>query len=355
MKAVKIIFIIYTFFPLSLFCQIGGKNTFEFIELPNSARVASLGGNVISVFDDDLNLVFHNPSLLTSEMNNQMVLNYINYFTDINFGYLSYSRTFEKYGSFAGGIHFINYGKFTEADQNGTITGTFSAAEYEFNLMHSREINDKLSYGGNLKFVYSSLENFFASGLMLDAGITYHSEKEFNAALVLKNFGFMLKPYVKGNTEPLPFDIQAGVSKKMQHAPFRILITAQNLTRWNMRYDNPTETDETIIEEDTIPIKTIEKIGNWSDEAMRHLIFGIEFLPVKNFFVRFGYNYQRRSELQISTRSRLVGFSTGIGIRISKLHFSYGLASYHLAGSTHHFSLSTNIADFYKRQDVTNE
>ena len=57
---------------------------------------------------------------------------------------------------------------------------------------------------------------------------------------------------------------------------------------------------------------------------MRHLIFGIEFIPLDNFYLRAGYNYQRRQELKISNRTAMVGFSWGFGIRISKFHLSYG-------------------------------
>ena len=68
-----------------LFAQSGGDNTYDFLNLTNSARVVSLGGQQISLYGDDLNIVYHNPSLLNSSMNNHLVMNYINYFSDISF------------------------------------------------------------------------------------------------------------------------------------------------------------------------------------------------------------------------------------------------------------------------------
>jgi hypothetical protein len=64
----------------SVFAQSGGDNIYDFLNITNSARVASLGGQHISHPDSDLNFVYHNPSLLTSEMGNSLVLNYISYF-----------------------------------------------------------------------------------------------------------------------------------------------------------------------------------------------------------------------------------------------------------------------------------
>ena len=40
------------------------------------------------------------------------------------------------------------------------------------------------------------------------------------------------------------------------------------------------------------------------------------------------------------------GFSWGFGIRISKFHLNYGRASYHLAGASNHFSITTDLSSF---------
>jgi hypothetical protein len=131
--------------------QLGGNSTYAFLNLTNSARVASLGGKVVSLWDDDLNLPFHNPALLHEGMSNSLVMNYVNYFSDINYGYVSYARSYDNVGNFALGLHYINYGKFIAADNVGNITGEFKAAEYAFNMFYSRAIDDNFSIGVNLK------------------------------------------------------------------------------------------------------------------------------------------------------------------------------------------------------------
>lgn len=340
--------ILYLFVNLTANSQIGGRSTYQFLDLPNAARVASLGGNVIAIQDNDLNLVFHNPSLLNREMSDNLVINYINYFSDVNFGYVSYAKHLEKYGTFAAGLHYINYGKFDEADYTGQIIGEFTAADYSLNLMYSLPLDTNFTIGGNLKTIYSSYYQYFSSGVALDAGITYNNYRNLTAALVIKNLGSQIKPYREGNYEPMPFDIQLGVSKRLGHAPFRFSVLAQNLTNFKMRYELPqSENDITQFDNDTI-VKE-RKFVKAADELGRHFIFGAEFIPIENFFVRFGYNYQRRKEMQLTTRAKLTGFSFGLGLRVSKFHISYGLATYHLAGASHHFSLSTDLSKFYKK------
>ena len=298
--------------------QLGGSHTYAFLNLTHSARVAALGGKAVAIPDDDLNLSFHNPSALHEGMANHLVLNYVNYFSDINFGYVSYARHYEGIGSFAAGLNYINYGKFTGADEVGNITGEFRAAEYSLNLIYSRALDSLFRVGVNLKPVYSVLESYTSLGLLTDIAVTYTNRDQlFSAGLVLRNAGFQLKPYHEGHREPVPFEILLGLSQKLRHAPFRFSLVAHNLQKPVMDYDNPLEdaTDYDPITGDPIPVNKWERFG---DNLMRHLIFGVEFIPLENFYIRAGYNYQRRQELKISSRIAMVGFSYGFGVNISK-------------------------------------
>ncbi|HEX3009536.1 MAG TPA: hypothetical protein VHO90_18170, partial [Bacteroidales bacterium] len=61
------------------------------------------------------------------------------------------------------------------------------------------------------------------------------------------------------------------------------------------------------------------------------------------FYVRAGYNYQRRKEMTIASKTGMVGFSFGFGIKISRFNIEYGRAAYHLAGASNHFSIGLNL------------
>jgi hypothetical protein len=91
-------FVIPLFFMLvfqPLLAQTGGGSTYRFLDLTNSARAAALGGDVVSLRDDDINLVFHNPALLSPGMHGNLSLNYVNYFAGVNYGYASYAHAVE--------------------------------------------------------------------------------------------------------------------------------------------------------------------------------------------------------------------------------------------------------------------
>jgi hypothetical protein len=347
----KLLLFFVTLTSVSATAQMGGNNTYEFLNLPVSARVTALGGNLISVKDNDLNVALINPSLLSDSMDNNMALSYINYFADVNYGYAAYAKSFKKVGVFSAGIHYLDYGKFTRADEVGNIIGEFAAKEMSFNLAYARSILDSnFTVGATLKTIYSHLETYTSSGTAVDVGATYFNpHTNFGFAAVIKNMGKQWKPYVKGNREKLPFEIQIGISKKPKHVPFRFSVIYENLEKWDMTYEdpaNPTLTSDPITGD---PIKQ-NKYKIFGDKLMRHIVVGGEFIITKNFFLRGGFNYQRRKELKIPEKRGMDGFSFGFGFRVYKFHLSYGRAVYHTAGASNNFSISFDINSFYSKK-----
>lgn len=336
-----IIFFILTAFT-NTYAQIGGRQTYAFLNLTNSPRIASLGGKNVSIPDTlDLSLPFHNPSLLSSGMHHRAVLNYVNYFADVNYGYFSIAGKYKEYQNIAFGIHYMNYGRFIETNTSGIKTGTFSAADYAFNLYYSRKIDSLWSIGINIKPIISVYEVYTSIGLVCDVGVNYyHPAKLLSAGLVLRNIGSQLKPYYEGNYEPVPFEIIAGITQKLRYAPFSFSLTAHQLQKPDLTYTVEQKEEGTDQTSTDMEKSKIDKLG---DQFMRHVILGVEFNPVKNFFIRAGYNYQRRKEMAITSKTGMVGFSFGLGIKIARFNIEYGRASYHLAGASNHFSIGVDL------------
>jgi hypothetical protein len=333
--------LIFSTLFVSGFSQTGGDNVYEFLNLTHSAYISSIGGSNVSVFGNDLNMAYHNPGLLDSSMDKSFVLNYVNYFAGINYGMAMYSRSFEGIGNFGTGITYLNYGAFTEADESGNITGNFTASEYSFSLLYSRNIDTLFNIGANLKPVLSHLEMYSSFGLALDIGASYHSRNSlFSAGLALRNIGLQLTSYAGEDKQPLPFELQAGVSQRLAHAPFRFSLTLRHLEKFDLthQYIEPVSTGE--------PETSDSEFG---ENMLRHMIFGIELIPHKNFYISGGYNYQRRSELKIDQKVSTVGLSWGFGIRTSFIDVEFGRATYHLAGSSNHISLILRPEMIYKR------
>lgn len=348
----RLLFILLVLFTTinTLQAQIGGNNTYEFLNLPISARVTALGGNLISTKDNDLNVALVNPALLTDTMSDNVTLSYINYIGDINYGYVAYAKNIKKLGTFSAGVHYLNYGKFTRADEVGAIEGTFGAYDMSVNLAYARSVLDSnLSIGATLKTIYSYMDVYSSLGSAVDLGAVYSRPKKgFALAAVIKNIGYQWKPYTVGNREKLPFEVQIGFTKKPEHVPFRFSVVYENLEKWDLTYQDPANPVVTV---DPLTGETIKqnKTKIFGDKLMRHIVVGGEFMLTKSFFLRAGYNYQRRQELKIPERRGATGFSFGFGFKIYKFNLSYGRAMYHLAGATNNFSVSFDINNFYSR------
>lgn len=338
--------------PVAASAQIGGSAAFASLDLPLSARIASMGGKLVAVNDNDINLAFWNPALLNKDMSNQLALSYVDYLTDIKYGYAGYSyHVSPKVGTFAAFVTHIDYGTFKETDNTGQVLGDFTASENVFNVGYSRPLDSLFSIGGTVKYIASNLYVYKATGIAMDlAANFYKPSKNFAASVVLRNSGRMLRTYV-GHKEKLPFEVVAGVSYKPKHMPFRFSLTMQDLQQWDLTYTDPNNPPQLVdpLTGDSIKVSEFKTFG---DKLMRHAVIGGELLLTKNFNIRFGYNYMRRKEMLIETRPGMLGFSFGAGIRIYKFHLSYAHAAYHLAGGTNTFTLSTSISDFYRKKDA---
>lgn len=333
--------------------QIGGNSTYQFLNVPVSSRVGAMGGSALSIRDDDPNLTLNNPSLLTKPMSTSVTLTYLNYFADINYGYVSYIHDFKKWGTFSGGLNYIDYGTFLETDDGGNEFGNFTAAEYAFVLGWGKNIDSMFSVGANLKPIYSNLYEYNSFGLAADVAVTYYNPKSnIGVSTIVKNIGTQLTTYVEGaEREPIPFEIQMGVSKRLKHVPIRLSVDLVHLESWNLAFNDSTyitNTNKKLTQED----KDERNKVSFVDEALRHVIVGTEIIPSRSFSVRFGLNIKRRAELGLDDRAGLAGFSWGLGFRVKQFYFSYGSARYHLAGSSNHFTVTTNISDFYKKESV---
>ncbi|HVA99230.1 MAG TPA: type IX secretion system protein PorQ, partial [Bacteroidia bacterium] len=339
-------------FSFGASAQIGGVGTYEFLNLPVSARTAALGGNIMSVKDNDINASFQNPSLLNPSMDNSLSLSFINYFAGINYGNAAYAKDYKGIGTFSLGMKFINYGTFTQADETGQITGTFKAAEYAFNIGYSRQIDSLFSVGVNLKTIYSNLAQYSSFGNAVDIGGTYFNAKQkFTIAAVIANLGTEWKTYTPGNREPLPLDFQIGISKEPKHAPVRLTIIAQHLQKWDLTYIDPNDT-ATVDPSTGQSITSSGPKWTFGDKFMRHIVLGGELLITQNFNLRVGFNYEDRKELELVTRTGMDGFSFGFGIKISKFQLSYGHAIYSLAGGTNHITVSIHLSEFMKKEQI---
>jgi hypothetical protein len=334
--------LIALFSPLALFSQDGGQSAFSFINIEHSPRIEAMGGSGIAIFDNDVSLSQTTPSLLNTEMHNELAFTFGDYFSDISLLSFAYAREFEKLGVIGVSLKAINYGSFERNNAEGYNQGEFLASDQVLTIGVGKRINEKLTFGANINLLNSVYDTYNSFALTSNISTTYfNKEKRFTTTFLLKNIGRQLGSYAS-EREKIPFDMQFAISKELAHLPFRYHLSYGNINKFNIK--SPYKLiQQTNIETGELEIKE-ESIAK---TALRHIIIGGELNPFrKSFFLRGGFNFQRRFDLTTVTSPAMVGFSWGVGFKVSKYRFDYSRSAYHLSGVPNNFSIAANLSTF---------
>ena len=336
MKFIKYIFFL---FSIQLISQVGGEEVYSFLNMPTSARQVALGGSALTLIDD-VNQPLWNPASITSEIDNNLSLNYVNFLLDLNYFSASYAYTFNNhFGTLHTGITYLNYGKFIAADEEGIETGSFKAYDMAWSVGYGYQLPRSDFYvGANVKLINSVIENYNSFGIAADLGLMYYSEYQpYSFALVVRNAGIQLKSYDQ-TQEKLPLQVQASLSYQLEHVPIKLFTSLDNLQKWQLAYANPSDTTQDLQTGEFILSKP-----TFFSNAMRHLVLGAELFPNSGFSIQTGFNIQRAQELKISGSRTFAGLSFGFGLKIKNMKLNYAFSKYHPAFDSHTFNLGINL------------
>lgn len=319
--------------------QIGGKYTYQFLNLVTSPRQAAMGGKTITIYDEDVNQAHYNPATINPDMDNHLALNYGSYFGEVAYGTASYAYTYDRHlQTFQVGVNYVNYGQFDGYDENGQETSQFTGSEVALSFGYAYNVpNSNLFLGASGKLISSTLETYSSLGGAVDLGAIFIDEaNDVNWALVFRNIGTQFTTY-NGISEKLPLEIMVGVSQELENVPVRWHLTFDNLQQWNISFTNPNQAQT------SLDGSTTEKKTSFLGNALRHTIFGLELFPKRAVNLRLGYNFRRAEELKVEEIRYFSGISLGFGMKFNILKFNYSYSRYTLAGNTSLFGLTINL------------
>lgn len=309
-----------------------GSTAYNYLNVTQSSRIYALGGVNITAVEDELSVTDQNPALLGPEMSNQILVDYMRYMGGSNFAGVRYAHSATERGAWSAGIRYFGYGKMTEADEFGNITGSFSPKDVNFSGSFSYDITDRLRGGIALKMLYNSYEAYSAFAIGVDLGINYYNpDSEWSASAVVANLGGQLKRFNETH-DRLPIDIRLGVAKMFSNIPIRFSVTAWNLTKWHLPYYKTGDGTQPLEEKDS-----------FMSNLFRHLVFGVDFIPNERFYVALGYNYKTRTDMSTYQRSFFSGFSLGAGMNLRRFSFGLAFAQPHSGATTLMLNLNMNL------------
>lgn len=303
----KAIIVILTLIACQHIVAQESRSAYNFLRLPVSAHAAALGGDNITIIDDDQMLIFSNPALLASVSDKTISLSYMNYMAGTSMAGAAFNRVVKEKASWAASAQYIGYGTMKQTGTDGTQLGEFSAKDIAVAGYFSYMLSERIVGGITAKFVTSYIGNYSSIGMGVDLGLNYYDpDHDWSVSLVGKNLGGQLKAY-DDEYDPMPIDIQLGVSKRFAHTPFRVSATLVDLSHWNYKFTN-------------------------------HLVVGIDAALSESIWLGAGYNFRRASEMNIDdadgggTHGAGLSFGAGLNLQRFKLNIAYG--KYHVSSTS---------------------
>jgi len=290
-------------------------SSFDFLRLEPSAKSAALGGTVMMAASSLSSAMYYNPAFPREDTDGSLSISWLNHFSDLQSGTITFSKTLPTVGTATAGVRFFSWGRIDRANDLGEIDGSFSSSNIALSVGLSRSLQPRFRYGANIHFAYTSIAELSALAIAFDTGVVYHvSEQGFTATVGITNIGSALT-YVGQTRDTLPTDLRIAVSKRLRHIPILIGLTLINLQH-------------------------TPNISSF-DQGIKHAIFSLEFQAIPVFHVRMGYNHRKR-ELKSNRRLDLAGTSIGFGLLLRRFHLDYSYSSWSFGG-LHQFTVSTKF------------
>ena len=292
------------------------QTAYNFLRLPVSAHVAALGGENITIVDDDATVIFHNPALINGVSDRTINLNYMTYMEGAKTASAAYVKGIEDRGTWGVTGQYMNYGTMKETTAENIELGTFSARDIALGGSFAYALTNTLSGGITAKVISSNIAGYSSLAVGVDLGLNYFDEeRDLSLSAVAKNLGGQVKAY-DDTFERIPLDLQVGITKGLGNAPLRFSLT-------------------------------MSRLNNWDEAFGRHLAVGADVLLSQQIYVAIGYNFRRASQMKISesdgSSSHGAGLSIGAGLSLErfKLHVAYG--KYHVSASSLLFNISYTL------------
>ncbi|MBR4920052.1 MAG: type IX secretion system protein PorQ [Prevotella sp.] len=283
------------------------QEVYSFLRLPVSAHAAALGGDNVTIWDDDPSMIFHNPALISNVSDKSINLNFMTYMEGAKTASASFIKAWGERATWGVSAQYMDYGSMKETTADNIELGTFSAKDIAIAGSFAYLLGDRWSGGISLRVISSSIAGYSSMAIASDLGLNYYDEERgWSLSAVAKNLGGQVKAY-QDTYEKIPLDLQVGCSKQLAAAPLRFSATLSRLNRWDTDF-------------------------------IQHLALGADIFIGERVYIGAGYNFRRSEEMKISdgdgSGSHGAGLSLGAGLTLQRFKLSVAYAKYHVSASS---------------------
>lgn len=311
-----------------------GTSAGEFLCIPVGTKAIGLGG-AFAAISDDITAAYWNPGGLSRLNHNEFSTDYAKWFLDTKISWTGIGMRVTHDDYVAVSIMMLDYGEepITTIELPEGTGQTWDALDFAISLSYARNLTDRFSIGGTVKYIQQRIWNESASALALDIGLLFKTQLEgFNIGMVISNFGESMR--LDGQDLLQPIDINEAYDYNNS------TITSKLYTdEWDLPliFTVGTSWEYSIMEDVNVQMAADAKIP--SNQAT-YANVGAQIKLGEFFFTRGGYNSLFKPDAE-------EGLTLGAGINyfVSEIHFKveYAFLDFGRLGDLSHYSITVSF------------
>jgi hypothetical protein len=214
-----------------------GQSGWQFLKINGDARQAGMAGAFTAISRGNANAVFGNPASLADITDYDIQLNTLEWVADISHHSVALAASLGDYGIVGASLATLDYGDIPETI-NGSLPGgagttplvtgsVFSARDIAAGFSYARKITDRLSIGGNIRWMRQTIAELSMNNWSFDVGTLYYTGyRSLRVAIVARNFGpdsrfggWSEQYQTESDNVRMPLDLRAGIAMDFLDEP----------------------------------------------------------------------------------------------------------------------------------------
>jgi len=298
-----------------------------FLKIAPGARAGGMGEAMVAVADD-ATATWWNPAGLAHITQNELTLMHVNWLPqfkldDLYYDFVSGVYNVPDWGTFGMNIIFLNYGESERTDETGTSQGTFSSYDVAMSGSYGSTINETMSLGVSMRFIYSHLSDQGAgaekgSGVATSVGVDlgwlwFTPIRKLTLGANLSNMGPEVAYIDRAQADPLPTNLKVGFAYDLVDSPYNTLTLVGDVDKELVRRDDNGDPDPFYM----------AIITAWGDgDLLQSMIYhvGVEYWYSDLVALRLGYYHDELGSVKPMTYGASLKYS------LYRFDFSYTAA-----------------------------
>ncbi len=324
MKRILSIILILTVFP-ALFAQSKvGTTAANFLTIPMGAKASSMGGAFVAIAND-ATTIFWNPGGSSRLSKSEFQVAYSEWLVGTSFNWAGLALRLDDDNAIGISINQLNYGEeeiTTPEAPNGTGQ-KWDAQDISLAVTYCKNLTDRFSIGGSIKYIRQQIWNESASAFALDIGLLFSTQLEgLKIGMNISNFGTEMQLDGKDLLQPIDIDpANAGNNEK--------ITGSLNTDSWTLPLTFSVGLGYSITSIPDWQI-TVASDAVYPNNNSASINLGGEFIYNNMFALRAGYNglFRDGNDFLLESHST-EGLSAGLGVMYdfgsftSRVDYSY--------------------------------